>query len=90
LDRILADRDRINAGKLTKAKEEVEPLKQELAKAKNDHAAELISINTAHHKALDEQKELTSKAVREVSIAQKQIDEYAGQEKVWLAVLEKT
>ena len=47
LERILADRDRVNAGKLSKEKEEVIRLKAEVEKLKKDHAKELENLKSA-------------------------------------------
>ena len=90
LERILADRDRINAGKVAKEKNEVIRLKGELEKLKKDHAKELENLKSACQTEVAKQKELADTAVVQVSTVQKSLDVFTGQQKVWLSVLAQT
>ena len=90
LERILADHDRVNAGKLSKEKEEVIRLKAEVEKLKKDHAKELENLKSACQAEVAKHKELADTAVVQVSTVQKSLDVFKGQHKVWLSVLAKT
>ena len=90
LERILADRDRINAGKVAKEKDEVIRLKAEVEKLKKDHAKELAELKSACHTEVSKHKELADTAVVQVSTVQKSLDIFAGQQKVWLSALSQT
>ena len=90
LERILADRDRINAGKVAKEKDEVIRLKGELEKLKKDHAKELEKLKSACQAEVTKHKELADTAVVEVSTVQKSLDVFKVQHKVWLSVLAQT
>ena len=90
LERILSDRDRVNAGKLAKEKEEVIRLKAEVEKLKKDHAKELETVKSACQTEFLKQKELADTAVVQVSTVQKSLDVFKGQQKVWLSALAQT
>lgn len=90
LDRLLAERDQAHAGKLQKEKDEVLRLKGELEKLKKEHAKEIEQVTLACEQTISEQKELTDKAVKQVSSAQKELDALAGKQKVWLSELVRT
>ena len=90
LERILSDRDRVNAGKVAKEKDEVIRLKGELDKLKKDHAKELENVKSACQAEVIKHKELADTAVVQVSTVQKSLDVFKGQQKVWLSVLAQT
>ena len=90
LERILSDRDRVNAGKVSKEKDEAIRLKNELEKLKKDHAKELASLKSACASEVAKHKELADTAVIQVSTVQKSLDVFIGQQKVWLSVLAQT
>lgn len=90
LERLFADRDKIHVGKLAKAKEEVLQLKGELEKLKKEHAKEIAQVTSDSEKTVAEQKQLTEKAVTQVSAVQKDLDTFVDQQNVWLSVLTHT
>ena len=90
LEWILADRDRINAGKVAKERDEVIRLKAEVEKLKKDHPKELENLKSACQAEVAKHKELADTAVVQVSTVQKSLDVFTGQQKVWLSVLSQT
>ena len=90
LERILSDRDRVNAGKVSKEKDEAIRLKNEIEKLKKEHAKELESLKSACSTEVAKHKELADTAVIQVSTVQKSLDVFIGQQKVWLSVLAQT
>ena len=79
LERILADRDRINAGKVAKEKDEVIRLKTEVEKLRKDHAKEMADLKSACETEVLKHKELADTAVVQVSTVQKSLDVFTGQ-----------